>query len=379
MADQTHWSSWTFLLPALFFALTGLLSFARQGQSRAALLLALSMLFFSAFHFAIKAYDTGPHHVSNFTDPGVRYHIFGRVSDWPVLKSNRTEIKVRVDSLVCDRSIPVNGSVLLKVTDTTTALQRGDRLEFYGRIYPLPDRRQPGSFDYGRFLKLRGVFGLVYMPNLLDLRVDKGNRYGASNLTDRLRQLVSGSFQRNLSPTAAALAAGFLIGETRDIPAEIYTMFRDSGTLHLLAVSGSNVAIVLLFFVYIMRPLSLSRLKRSIALLAVVGLFTLLSYGEPSVVRASIMASLVILAKLLERRFDLNNIIAATALIILLFEPTQLFNIGFQLSFVTAWGLIFVTPQVHRRFHAYHTRRWYRFIVFPVMISFIAQICSAPL
>jgi len=182
-----------------------------------------------------------------------------------------------------------------------------------------------------------------------------------------------------LGPVQFALASGFLIGETRDIPTEIYAMFRDSGTLHLLAVSGANVALVIVFFVWAMRPFSLGPGKRSVILLIVIAVFTGVSYGDPSVMRASIMAALVIGARMLGRPFDLNNIIATAALMILLISPAQLFEVGFQLSFVTAWGLVLVVPRVAAKLQTYHERIWYRWLALPLVVAFVAQVFSAPL
>jgi ComEC/Rec2-related protein len=91
------------------------------------------------------------------------------------------------------------------------------------------------------------------------------------------------------------------------------------------------------------------------------------------------MAALVILAGLVNRRYDLNNIIALTALIILFVDPAQLYDVGFQLSFVTAWGLIAFTPRITGLFARYHGSRWYKWLVFPLIISMVAQVCSTPL
>jgi len=379
ISDQTRLPCWMFLFGSLACCVGGFIGLTRHSSRVSTILFGLSLLFFSAFNFGIRFYDVGPRHVSRVLQDGEAYHIFGEVTDWPRLKTNHTEIKIALDSITTDATRKVRGTILLKLTDTTTALQRGDRVEFHGRIYSVKGSNLPGKFDYQRYLYLKGVYGIVYLPTLLDVRIDKGNRFGIFNYVDKLRASIRNSFYRNLSPTAAALAAGFLIGETRDIPTTIYSRFRDTGTLHLLAVSGSNVALVVLSFMFLLRPFSLSRRKRAVILLLVVFLFALLSYGEPSVMRASVMAALVIAAGVLERRYDLNNVIAATALIILLFDPAQLYDVGFQLSFVTAWGLIFFTPRVMELLRRYHLRFRYRWLIFPLMISVIAQVCSMPL
>ncbi len=337
------------------------------------------MLSFSGYHFSIRYYDIGPGHITNFVTDGERYMIFGQVIDWPDLKSSGTEIKIRVDSLGEPVERAVDGAILLKIHDSTTALQRGDRVEFRSRVFDVKGGRSPGGFDYRRYLHLKGVFGVVYLNNLLDVRLDTEGRSTILSWIDKLRSEITASFYRNLGEAGASLAAGFLIGETRNISPEVYQRFRDSGTLHLLAVSGSNVALVLAFVIIMLRPLALKRRSRAFVLMVVIVVFALVSYGEPSVVRASIMASLIIGAGLVQRRYDLNNVIAVAALIILLYDPAQLYDVGFRLSFVVAWGLIYLLPKIHALFAGYHGRRWYRWLVLPITFSLIAQFCSAPL
>lgn len=411
LADQSLWPPYSFLSVAAVAVSAGFILIRQQRRSSALLLFALGFLFFSAFNFAVRYRSQSPHNLESLLGETERYHIFGEVSDWPSLKKERTEVTVAVDSLVADsRVYPARGKLLLKINDTTTSMQRGDRLEFYGRIHSLRGGSGPGGFDYPRFLRLKGIFGIVYLPTMLDVRIDPGNQFGFSRLVDKLRNSIRNSFYRNLSPSAAALATGFLIGETRGIETDVYRMFRDSGTLHLLAVSGSNVALVLLFAMLVLRPLALSRTVRSMVLLGVIVLFAMLSYLEPSVLRASIMATLVIFARLLGRRYHLNHLIGVTALIILLVAPTQLFDVGFQLSFVTAWGLIFILPQIMQAVRNYRlgrdlltkradltlpetlrrtrlgrvlgqlqVRNWGRWLLFSLTVSVVAQIASAPI
>lgn len=377
-ADRWHPPVWLLFLVCLVGALSGLVILNRRLKIIAVLLFGLALGAFAAFHFSLNCYDPGPRHLLKIISEKETYRLYGRVADWPDLKEAGTEIKIALDSVLSVRTRRVTGAVLLKIEDTTTALQRGDYVNFTGRVYPVSAERRLDGFDYRRYLNMRGVFGIVYLPTALDIRVNRRPETGFYQLTDKLRQAVKDSFRRNLSPRTAALANGFLIGETRDIPADIFQMFRDSGTFHLLAVSGSNVALVLLFFLFVLRPLNLSRHTRTAILAVVIVVFCALSYGEPSVVRASVMATLVLAARFFQRRYDLNNIIALTALIILLAEPAQLFDVGFQLSFVTAWGLIYITPRLSDMFKPHHSKRWYRWLVFPAMISLVAQVCSTP-
>ncbi len=293
-ADVARIPSWVFLFGA-FSAVLAAVLVAFRSIRVASVIFGVALAFVAAFHFAKDHYDLTPRHVARVADESRTVQIFGQVSDWPDLKANLTEIKVEVDSLggrICRR---VEGTILVKVTDTTTALQRGDRVEFWARIYPLVGGESGGErFDYRRYLQLKGVFGIVYLPTLLDVRIDKRSRIGLFAAVDQLRDAIRSTFSAYLSPDGAALASGFLIGETRNIPVHVYQWFKDSGTLHLLAVSGSNVALVLLVIIVLLRPFRLSRNVRAVVLLVVIVLFTMLSYGQPSVIRASVMAALVI-------------------------------------------------------------------------------------
>lgn len=368
----------TLIVISLIASVVGLVPFIWLRWRLAAVGFALTLGSLAALHYAHVVYQLPPSHFSHIADPRQYLQIFGEVADWPEIKPDRTEFIVELDSLGGNVAQRASGRILLRISDTTTALQRGDRVEFFGRIYPVEQRAARSQFDYNRYLNLKGIFGAVYLDGVLDVRVNRRAQLGFFSLIDRLRSEVRDVLHANLSPSCAALASGFLIGETRDIPVEVYQRFRDSGTLHLMAVSGSNVALVLVFFYLLLTPFALSRGKRAAILLGVMVVFTALSYGEPSVVRASVMASLVILAGLLQRRFDLNNIIAFAMLMILMVDPPELFDVGFQLSFVTAWGLIFVVPKVTDIFRPFHNRWWFRWIAFPLVVSFVAQVCSAP-
>lgn len=377
-ADCLHPPVWVLFAVSAIGTAGGFFFLGRRRKLPGVLFFALCLGGFAAFNYHIKCYDTGLNHLSKVTSVENTYQLYGKVSAWPQLKSDRTEIIVSLDSVKTEDIKRVTGSILLKIADTTTALQRGDYVTFMGRIYPVSTEKKIGGFNYNRYLNMKGVFGIVYKNSILDIQVDRRSPVGFYQLTDWLRRAVLNSFQRNLSPTSAALAGGFLIGETRDIPGDIYRMFRNSGTFHLLAVSGSNVALVLLFFLILMQPFNFSGRKRAFVLIVVIILFCALAYGEPSVVRASLMAGLVIIARFFQRRYDLNHIIALSALIILLIAPAQLFDIGFQLSFATTWGLIYIMPALSDIFKNHHSHKWYRWVIFPVLISLVAQLCSTP-
>jgi ComEC/Rec2-related protein len=382
LADYTRAPAWLLLLTSLVALLIGFYAISARSLRRATIMFVATIGLFSGCHYAIRHYDVGPNHIANFAEPAHRYHMIGEVVDWPRLRPGRTELVVELDSMASTHNFtPVHGRIMVRLSAPTTSIQRGDRLEFFGRIYPVIEREDPTGFDYGRYLRLDRIFGRVYLPTELNIRVDRRSDIGLFAAVDRIRDAIRRSFQDNLSPIAAALASGFLIGETRDIPSGVYTLFRDTGTLHVLAVSGSNVALVVAFVLAVLWIFRPSRNHRYLILLLAIGLFALLSYEEPSVLRASLMAALVIIARWMGRNYDLHNIISLAALIILLVAPAQLFDVGFQLSFVIAWGLILTTPRILNRLpeRITHGHRWLYWLAMTLTVTITAQIFAAPL
>ncbi len=353
---------------------------ARQYPGWVVANLSIALAAAAAGQYSLTVSPVGEHNLSRVIESGVAYHVYGEVADWPTIRGQRTDILIAVDSLrYRDGGRVVEGKLLLKITDTTTVLQRGDRVAFRSTLYRLPENRPDQRFDYRRWLGRQEVQALAYLPTTMSIRVAPRATSGWLGVVDRTRAWIVTTFRSNLPADVAALASGFLIGETRDIPIAVYERFRDTGTLHVLAVSGSNVALVLGFVWIILRRFPLTAGGRRFVLAGVLVLFLLLSYAEPSVVRASVMAGLVLLARHLGRRVNLEQVILVAALLILIVSPSQLFDVGWQLSFIVAGGLIWFTPRVSRFFPQHHGQWYWTWLALPLLVAVIAQVVSMPI
>ncbi|MEE9441210.1 MAG: ComEC/Rec2 family competence protein [candidate division Zixibacteria bacterium] len=306
--------------------------------------------------------------------------IFGKIEKWPVLKQHKTILTCRADSIIVRDSVrPASGSILVNVRRETTEFMLGDAVSFSGRLYNPSGGNYPGQFDYREYLANKGIRGIVYISNpVLILKSEKESNVWGKAISS-LRKWVLDCFQSNLTEIPNALASGFLIGETRDIPEDIYQAFRRTGTLHLLAVSGSNVALVLIVISVFLKVFAFKKTTRLLILISVVVVFSHLSNNQPSVIRASVMAILIIFVRFLYRRADLNNIIAAAACLLILYDPANLFDIGFQLSFAVTWGLILFLPKVNSLLVGYSISSAYRYLLLVTGCSFIASLVSAPI
>ncbi len=250
-----------------------------------------------------------------------------------------THVLVRVDEAQLVGSgrgfAPVHRTVLVDAeadaTGRVAVLHAGDGVVLRGYLRPLD------AFEVR--LRWRHVVAAVTATDLVDASHPSSPLSGVANLA---RGFVLRGTDA-LPPTERALVAGFLLGDTRDLPDPVVQQFRDAGLSHLLAVSGANVAFVLALFGPALRRLPRGgRLAAVVALLLVFGAMT---RWEPSVLRACAMATVAVLAVHLGRPAQTVRILGLAVTALLLLDPFLVHSVGFLLSVGASLGIaLFAAP-----------------------------------
>ena len=143
----------------------------------------------------------------------------------------------------------------------------------------------------------------------------------------------------------ASFLAGLLIGAKKSIPADLMAVFNQTGTTHIIAVSGYNVTIIAAFLLLLAQNLGLSRKKAFWLIIFVLIIFVIITGLQASIIRASIMGALVLLANYLGRLSKIRNALVLAAGLMLIVNPKILvYDLGFQLSFLATLGLIYFNP-----------------------------------
>jgi len=143
----------------------------------------------------------------------------------------------------------------------------------------------------------------------------------------------------------ASFLAGLLIGAKKSIPPDLAQVFNQTGTTHIIAVSGYNVTIIAVFLMLFLQQFYLSRKKSFWLVVAALLIFMIITGLQASIIRATIMGLVVLLAGYLGRLSKLTNVLVLTAMIMLLINPWILvFDLGFQLSFLATLGLVYLNP-----------------------------------
>ena len=230
-------------------------------------------------------------------------------------------------------SIPMTGIFIH--AKAPVSVTPGMALEGKGQFYHMDGPRNPGAFDYQQFYTRKGFYGRAYLETASDVQIIATNPNLISSTQSKIRSL----FEDKLGDNYGLLTA-LILGDKSSVDPEIRSDFTDTGVIHVLAVSGLHVGYVLLILMSmgkIMRiPWGWDRLFIIIGLVC----FCILTGGKPSVVRASTMAGLYILTPVVNRTGNLWNTIFLSALIILLFDPLYIQDLGFILSYTAVASII---------------------------------------
>lgn len=312
--------------------------------------LLLFCLFLAGFwRYELKTRDFPLNHISNFLDLSKPVWVTGQITADPDVREDKTYLKVATSKMEWDnKSLYVSGNILVKIKEATFAFSYGDVIQVQGYLNAPLSRRNPGLFDYQRYLSTKGIYGLVTLNGAQKIEIieNQTGNFFISQIIIPTKTFIKKIFEQTLDQPHQALLAGFVLGERRQIPEEIYEMFTKTGTLHLLAVSGFNVGVIVLFLLAIVKLLRIPKWINLIILLSGILIFSFITNNQPSVVRASIMAALFLLAFYLEREPNFVNVISCAALIILFYSPLTFFDVSFQLSFAATFGIGYVVPKM---------------------------------
>ena len=278
-----------------------------------------------------------------------------RVYDPPVEKENTVKVTLALPGWGRDSvGTVVRGKTLayFQKTEAALSLAYGDVLSFSVPLEELSPPKNPNEFDYKKYLERRGITSRVYLKegDWCSVGVWEGNPLFAFSYRCRDR-LLEAMRRCGLSDEEFGVGAAILLGYDERLPAQLRQNYVAAGSMHILCVSGMHVGIIYLLASFVLGLLGKGRkaafLKR-LALLALIWFYALLTGLSPSVMRASMMISFLIFGELIHRKGFALNSIAASAFILLLINPNNLFAIGFQLSYAAVVGIVLLQKPIYR-------------------------------
>lgn len=286
--------------------------------------------------------------------------IWGVIAAAPELAPDRMYVEVALEKLATFGKEQMASGTVRFVVPFHEAQDRADydalQLEYGTRIRALTNLRKsqgfrnPGATDFDEMLAYRGydATGLIKSALLIE-RLGEGQRNRVLGVLYALRANAIAVILRSFTQPTAGILAAALFGNQHFLSQETAESFRIGGTFHLLVISGLHVAMIALVVAWLTTRLFKSRWLRCALMLALLWAYALMIGAQPAITRATVMLTFVLIGQLIFRAAPGANTLAASALVLLAWQPRDLFNPGFQLSFLTVAMIVLVTVPLLER------------------------------
>ncbi len=248
-----------------------------------------------------------------------------------------------------DDEVRVTGKVFIKVLSYDKRVQIGDILVLGGKIQ-LPEKGRPDStFDWRKYLEARGIFTCMASRDHDIFSIIGRSKSIPMNIKRclfSLRQKAKRVLGRYMYGEEGAILESVVLGSREGLSNEVKKTFSRTGTMHILAVSGLHIGIVGLMFMWVLKIVRCPKRIMYYIAIAFICMFAVLTGGRASSLRAAIMGSLVLLALSRGQKIDTVGTLVLSAFLITFPDPSQIFQIGFILSFMAVLSIIYITPLV---------------------------------
>lgn len=274
-----------------------------------------------------------------------------------------------------------SGKTLVTVTADDgdfSEFQIGDFYEMKGNLRTPFKAGNPSQFDYGKYLRNFDTFTVFYADKANCKPIDTKLTFKWKFLQNLnlLRNKIIGVHAQYLKSPNLEILGGIVFGDDAVAPPDyIKTSFVNSGLLHILAASGMNVAFIYGFWVFFMRRMRMP-FKLTVATgMGIVLIYTFMTGLGASVIRAALMLLLILAGKLIDRDAHSVSLLALVAMLMLIYNPAFINDVGFQLSFIVTFGILTTANVIFARFKESKIPDW---LTGAILIPIVAQIWVAP-
>ena len=314
----------------------------------------------------------------------INSEITGKVTSIPQGKSEEKTKFFFKTNKVCFGSVEKSlksEKVLVSINETPGSELNLQNLKLYnsvkltGRLSAPFKAGNPSQFDYGSYLRNHNAYAVFYADNLeiLDKKLSPNEKF-IQSIND-YRENVLKLHSKYLKSPNLEILGGIVFGDDAVSPPQnIKQSFINSGLLHILAASGMNVAFIYAFFFILMSILKIKFKVRVLTGMIMVIIYSLMTGLGASVIRATCMLLFVLIGKLMDRDAHSISLLSFVALLMLLYNPLWVNDVGFQLSFIVTFGILLMAPALSK-----FKDKFADYVVSSVSIPIIAQLWVIPI
>lgn len=385
LASLLSLPTWAWILVSAIFFLLFLFLRNRTLQVVSFLLppfsfILLTSLFLGSAYYQFRQPNIDAFHIAFYNDRNYDLLITGSLVEPPDYRDNYTNLKLQTEAVdTGDGNLPVSGFILVRVAKNKI-YEYGQRVRLRGQLKTPPENE---DFSYRDFLAREGIHSYMSTAEVTELPGNDGNIFYRQ--VYKLKTTLLEKTYRLYHDPEASLFAGILFGVDTGLTRELQNAFKNTGTAHIIAISGFNIAIIAGLFFSIFKRLTNERLGAGIAIVGIF-MYAFLVGGDAAVMRAALMGSISLLARQLGRRNMGMNALMVVALVMALINPLVIWDVGFQLSFFATLGLILYaepfsnfTANLIAKISKHDTSVFTRIVNENVILTLAAQLTTIPI
>ncbi len=308
--------------------------------------------------------------------------------DEPLVEKNKSfKADGYVESILENgKLIPCKGKLLLYFSKDSLKkeLNYGDRVVIHKNLQAIKNSGNPGGFNYQRYAAFQGVFHNVYLKDR-DWIVASNEGAFAKNYFWQFifsaKKYVLSVLKKTIhtGKDELGIAQALLIGYTNDLDKDLVQAYSNTGVVHIIAISGMHLGLIYVLLLWVFGKIPLvnrSKLLQLILVLCSLWLFAILTGASPSVLRAAVMFSCIAIGKGMKKQASIYTSLAASAFILLCYNPYYLWAVGFQLSYLAVLGIVIFQRPIYNCF--FIKNKWLDKVWQLMAVSTAAQMLTFP-
>ncbi len=312
-------------------------------------------------------------------------YLIVQINEAPVQKTKTWKAEVIIEAIVHNDSLfSASGKMLIYFSKDSSIinLHYGDKVLIHKDPQAIKNSGNPGAFNYERYAAMQEIFQQVFVKNedwqMISGKAGNSFRQFLFTTRDKILSVL----QRNInnSKDELGIAEALLIGYTNDLDRDLVQAYSNTGVVHIIAISGMHLALIYVLLIWIFSRLPLikqSKLLQTILILGCLWLFSLLTGGAASVLRSAVMFSFIHIGNNFVRKTSIYNALAASAFVLLCYNPYYLWDVGFQLSYLALIGIVVFQKPVYGLLPI--KNKWLDKIWQLAAVSLAAQILTFPI
>ena len=283
-----------------------------------------------------------------------------------------------------DTAINCKGKLLLYFSKDSLSpdLHYGDKILINKKLQLIKNSGNPGAFNYQRYAAFQQTFHNAFLKSSDWIKLKDKNVNHFQQFIFTARENILSVLQKNVSNNKDELgiAEALLIGYTNDLDKDLVQAYSNTGVVHIIAISGMHLGLIYVMLVWLFKRIPIINKSKIIQVVLILGslwLFSLLTGAAASVLRSAVMFTFITLGKNFYKQSSIFNSLAASAFVMLCFNPYYLWDVGFQLSYLAVVGIIIFQKPVYN--WLYIKNKYVNEVWKLIAISLAAQLLTFPI